>query len=162
MLITEDQLPAIRERHQNEKLVLAVGTFDILHQGHMDYLDAARQHGDVLVVGLANDREVRARKGPGRPVLKQQERSRIIDSVKAVDYTVIRKGSRSLGSSMLRTAQLLKPDVIMFGPDVPEDVLALFSRKCIGTQIVVDSQPKVGSTTDVIRRVSRSYRLKYA
>lgn len=76
-------------REAGLRLVLTNGTFDLLHIGHVRYLEAARALGDLLVVGINSDESVRGYKGPGRPVVPQEERAEIVAALRCVDYTVI-------------------------------------------------------------------------
>jgi rfaE bifunctional protein nucleotidyltransferase chain/domain len=76
-------------RAEGKRLVLTNGTFDLLHIGHVRYLQAARELGDVLVVGINSDASVRGYKGPGRPVVPQDERAEIVAALRSVDYTTI-------------------------------------------------------------------------
>ncbi len=76
-------------RAAGKRIVLTNGTFDILHVGHVRYLEAARAMGDILVVGINSDVSVRGYKGPGRPVVPQQERAEIVAALRCVDYATI-------------------------------------------------------------------------
>ncbi|MDQ5825470.1 MAG: adenylyltransferase/cytidyltransferase family protein [Chloroflexota bacterium] len=90
-VLTLAELVALRQTWQAEgkRLVLTNGTFDLLHIGHVRYLQAARELGDVLVVGINSDESVRGYKGPGRPVVPQDERAEIVAALRCVDYTTI-------------------------------------------------------------------------
>src|SRR5260370_25836129 len=70
-------------------IVFANGCFDLLHVGHVRYLEAAKAMGDVLVVGINSDAEARKQKGPGRPVLSQGQRAELVASIEAVDFVTI-------------------------------------------------------------------------
>jgi D-beta-D-heptose 7-phosphate kinase/D-beta-D-heptose 1-phosphate adenosyltransferase len=87
ILSSDDFLP-IRQRlkEQNQKLVFTNGCFDILHAGHVDYINKAKEKGDKLIVALNTDESVRRIKGAGRPVISQEERAFIISNLKVVDY----------------------------------------------------------------------------
>jgi D-beta-D-heptose 7-phosphate kinase/D-beta-D-heptose 1-phosphate adenosyltransferase len=73
-------------KEQNQKLVFTNGCFDILHAGHVDYINKAKEKGDKLIVALNTDESVRRIKGAGRPVISQEERAFIISNLKVVDY----------------------------------------------------------------------------
>src|SRR5829696_9181693 len=79
---------AIARKH-GARIVLANGCFDILHVGHIRYLEGAKALGDVLVVGVNADAQVRAQKGEGRPFVPERERAEIIASIRAVDFVTI-------------------------------------------------------------------------
>ncbi len=126
----EELLP-VREgwRRAGLRLVLTNGTFDLLHIGHVRYLAAARELGDVLVVGINSDRSVKGYKGPGRPVVPQAERAEVVSALRAVDYTVIFDEPTATG-----LVEALKPEVYAKGGDyapagkpLPEaDAVALY------------------------------------
>jgi D-beta-D-heptose 7-phosphate kinase/D-beta-D-heptose 1-phosphate adenosyltransferase len=90
-LVTLEELTALlRDRRAaGERVVLTNGTFDILHVGHVRYLEAARAMGDILVVGINSDASARGYKGPGRPVVPQDERAEIVAALACVDYATI-------------------------------------------------------------------------
>src|SRR5437879_5546232 len=71
------------------RLIMTNGTFDLLHIGHVRYLQAARDLGDMLVVGVNSDASARGYKGPGRPVVPQDERAEIVAALRCVDYATI-------------------------------------------------------------------------
>src|SRR5919199_3616988 len=76
-------------RKRGARVVLANGCFDVLHVGHIRYLESAKALGDILVVGINSDEQVRAQKGEGRPVMPERERAEIIAAIRAVDYVTI-------------------------------------------------------------------------
>ena len=76
-------------REAGQRVVLTNGTFDVLHVGHVRYLEAAREMGDILVVGINSDESVRGYKGPGRPVVPHDERAEIVAALRCVDYAVV-------------------------------------------------------------------------
>ena len=106
----------VRLREAGKKLVFTNGVFDILHVGHVRYLEEARKLGDALVVAINSDRTVRELKGAGRPLMNEDERAEILASLRAVDFVTIFDdvSPRSL------IAQLL-PDVLVKGGDYALD-----------------------------------------
>jgi len=78
-----------RLRRRGKKLVFTNGTFDILHRGHVAYLERAKQLGDILIVGVNSDRSVKSYKGPGRPLNPEGDRARVLAALGCVDYAVI-------------------------------------------------------------------------
>lgn len=89
MIIKTENLSAVRSRHQNEKVVLTSGTFDLLHVGHLRYLEAVKALGDVVVVLLSGDARVKARKGSSRPIIPEGDRAQMLDALKTVNYVLI-------------------------------------------------------------------------
>jgi rfaE bifunctional protein nucleotidyltransferase chain/domain len=106
-------------RQQGLRLVLTNGTFDLLHVGHVRYLEAARQLGDLLVVGINSDSSVRGYKGPGRPVVPQDERAEVVAALRCVDYTVIFDQPTAT-----ELVQALQPEVYVKGGDYAPGVAA--------------------------------------
>src|ERR1041384_4727949 len=85
-LRTLEELP---ELVKGKKVVLANGCFDILHVGHVRYLEGARRLGDALVVAINSDRSVHALKGSGRPILNEKERAALVSALRCVDHVVV-------------------------------------------------------------------------
>jgi rfaE bifunctional protein nucleotidyltransferase chain/domain len=147
-------LPQLRrivftERKRGRRVVLANGGFDVVHAGHVRYLEAAKREGDILIVALNSDRSIRKLKGPGRPVLPEAERAEIIAAFGCVDFVTI-FGEPDVGH-ILRS---LRPDVHAKGSDytkdtVPERATVL---ACGGT-IAIAGGPKIRSASEVIPRV---------
>lgn len=137
------------ERAAGRTIVFANGAFDLLHVGHVRYLEAARREGDWLAVGVNADASVARAKGPGRPVLPQAERAEIVAALAAVDAVVVFDED-----SPAALIAALEPDVHAKGTDytaetVPErEVVARYGGR---TAIVGD--PKDHATSDVIGRI---------
>ncbi len=136
-------------RRRNQKLVLANGCFDLLHAGHIRYLEGARREGDVLVVGVNSDTSERALKGEGRPILPAEARAQLVAALAAVDYVVI---FDEPNVEALLTA--LRPDVHAKGTDytaetVPEREMA--TR--LGVRVAIVGDPKQHSTRDLLARL---------
>ena len=92
------------------------GCFDILHAGHVTYLEKARQLGDVLVVGVNSDNSVRRIKGPDRPINPEEDRLKVISALQAVDYVTLFSED-----TPLRLIQTLRPDTLVKGADWKKD-----------------------------------------
>jgi D-glycero-beta-D-manno-heptose 1-phosphate adenylyltransferase len=150
-------LSALRQRlaerrRCGERIVLANGCFDLLHVGHIRYLEGARREGDVLVVGVNSDASERALKGGGRPILPQQARAELVAALNVVDYVLI---FDEPDVAALLTA--LRPDVHAKGTDytvrtVPERELA--AR--LGVRVAIVGDPKRHSTRELLTRVRES------
>ncbi len=131
------------------RIVLANGCFDVLHVGHVRYLEGARQLGDVLVVGINSDEQVALQKGAGRPVLPAKERAEIVAALESVTFVTI--FNEPTVEELLLT---LKPDVHAKGTDyttdtVPErDVVRSY-----GGQVAIVGDPKDHSTSEIIVRL---------
>lgn len=106
-----------RQRQAGKKVVFTNGCFDLLHVGHVRYLQAARQLGDILVVGVNSDASVRAlQKGPERPLVPESQRSEIVAALECVDYVIIFSES-----TPLQVITMLQPDILVKGGDWPLD-----------------------------------------
>jgi rfaE bifunctional protein nucleotidyltransferase chain/domain len=103
-------LPGWRE--SGKRLVLTNGTFDILHVGHVRYLQAARAMGDILVVGINSDASARGYKGPDRPVVPQDDRAEVVAALRCVDYVTVFNEPTAVG-----LVQALHPDIYTKGGD---------------------------------------------
>src|SRR5512142_1647017 len=90
-VLTEDELVAAvsRERAAGRRIAFANGCFDVLHVGHVRYLEGARREGDCLVVAVNDDGSVRALKGEGRPILPAADRAELVAALRAVDFVVL-------------------------------------------------------------------------
>jgi D-glycero-beta-D-manno-heptose 1-phosphate adenylyltransferase len=139
-------------RANSKKIVFANGCFDILHVGHIRYLEGARAEGDVLVVGVNGDASVCSLKGPGRPILDEGARALLVCALRAVDYVVIFDEPNA--EALLAE---LHPDVHAKGTDytmetVPERAVA--DRLGIRVAIVGDS--KDHSTRELLQTVRKA------
>ena len=136
---------------EGRTLVFTNGCFDILHQGHADYLAFARSQGDALVVGLNSDASVRRAKGPTRPVNPEQDRAYVLGSLRAVDFVVIfdEDEPRDL------IAQIL-PDVLVKGKDWAHYVSGRDIVEANGGRVVLAEMVEGRSTTATIERMRSS------
>ena len=89
MIVHLENLTDIRSRHKHETIVLTSGTFDMLHVGHLRYLESVKALGDIMVVMLSGDDRTKARKGPNRPIIPENDRALMLDALKIVDYVFI-------------------------------------------------------------------------
>jgi D-beta-D-heptose 7-phosphate kinase/D-beta-D-heptose 1-phosphate adenosyltransferase len=101
-----------RHRKQKKTIVFTNGCFDVLHRGHVEYLQFCRRNGDVVVVGLNSDSSVRTIKGPDRPINSQQDRAAVLAAMEMVDYVTIFDEPTPL--SLIRK---VRPDVLVKGED---------------------------------------------
>ena len=143
---------ADRLRSENKKLVLANGCFDLLHGGHISYLESARAEGDALLVGINSDASERQIKGPGRPIVPENERAELIAGMGAVDAVVIFDEP-----NCERLLRELRPAVHAKGTDyttdsVPERATALE----LGIRIAITGNPKENNSKDIIATIRRS------
>ena len=156
MLVTLKDLPKIREEHKGQKIVLAGGAFDILHQGHIDFLQDLRSMGDILVIAIKTDGEVRSYKDLDRPIQNEDVRAAIVDAIRYVDYTVIApEPPKDFGPESepprLVVARALRPDVFVTYNPRWEARRSMFES--LGIELNIISIDKVNSTTSIIERI---------
>lgn len=152
MILTSDpEIISLHEmlRAQGKRIVFTNGVFDILHAGHVGYLEKARELGDVLVLGLNSDESVRRLKGPERPVNTELDRAAVIAALRSVDHVII------FGDDTpLHIIEVLLPDVLVKGGDYTRDTI-------VGADVVEQHGGRVEtiallegrSTTAIITRV---------
>lgn len=130
-------------------VVLTNGAFDLLHVGHVRYLQAARRLGDVLVVAVNSDASVQRSKGPDRPVVPSAERAEIVAAIAGVDWVVIFEDDTAT-----QVIERLRPDVHAKGTDYDPDAIPEAAVvKGYGGRVVTVGDPKDHSTTDVVRKL---------
>jgi rfaE bifunctional protein nucleotidyltransferase chain/domain len=136
------------EKAKGSRIVLANGCFDVLHAGHVRYLEGARSAGDMLIVAINSDDQVTRLKGEGRPILQERDRAEIVASLEAVDLVTIFDEP-----TVTELLLAIKPDVHAKGTDytaetVPErDVVRSY-----GGRVAIVGDPKDHSTSQIIGR----------
>lgn len=133
------------------KIVLTQGVFDLIHEGHARYLEAARSHGDILIVGVDSDALTRKRKGPNRPIVPQKERLHMLSHLRAVDILTIRDTKHDVGDLI----RLIKPDVYVASEsttDFTKELRDTYKDFC--KEIVVMPPQATTSTTARIRNLT--------
>jgi len=134
------------------RLVFTNGCFDILHQGHVSYLEEARRQGDCLIVGLNSDASIRAIKGPGRPVNAEDSRARVLAALGCVDYVVI--FGEETPQNLITT---ILPDVLVKGADWPlEKIVGAAEVMARGGQVLTIPMVSNFSTTGLIHTIRHS------
>jgi rfaE bifunctional protein nucleotidyltransferase chain/domain len=140
---------------EGKTVVFTNGHFDLLHMGHVDYLQRARELGDVLIVGLNSDASTRALKGEKRPIVPQNERARMLAALACVDYVLIFE--ETTANSLVKA---LKPDLYVKGGDwgegrAPPEAEAVAS--CGGKVCILPYLPE-HSTTGLIETIVERFR----
>jgi D-beta-D-heptose 7-phosphate kinase / D-beta-D-heptose 1-phosphate adenosyltransferase len=144
------QADLARHRAQGQSVVFTNGCFDLMHAGHIEYLDFSASHGDVLVVGLNSDRSVRAQnKAPDRPICTQDQRARVLAALQSVDYVVLFDDE-----TPARLIQAVRPDVLIKGEDWRhKGVVGRDTVESYGGRVVLAPLVKGLSTTALIARI---------
>jgi rfaE bifunctional protein nucleotidyltransferase chain/domain len=149
-IVTREQLveAVTRERAKGRTIAFANGCFDLLHVGHVRYLQAAAQEADCLVVAI-NDDGTAAAKGPGRPIVPAADRARLVAAIRGVDYVTV--FSEATVAPLLT---LLEPDVHCKGTDYTVDsVPERDTVRAYGGRIAIVGDPKDHSTRDLLARI---------
>ena len=151
-ILTRDQLEqaVAGDRAEGRSVALANGVFDLLHVGHVRYLQAASQHADRLVVAVNSDASVRRLKGEGRPILGEGARAELVAALRGVHYVVIFDDD-TVGPLLTS----LRPDVHCKGTDytvetVPERAIV----QSYGGRTAICGDPKDHSTRDLLKRIA--------
>jgi D-glycero-beta-D-manno-heptose 1-phosphate adenylyltransferase len=141
-----------QHRTGGKQIVLANGCFDIVHAGHVRYLEGARREGDVLVVAINSDASVCGLKGPGRPILSAQARAELVAALAAVDYVVI------FDEPDVRTLlRDLRPNVHAKGTDYTLDTVPEREEAArLGIRVAIVGDPKQHSTRDLVARIRQA------
>ena len=147
-VLSTEQLLARFGRPRDLRVVFTNGVFDILHRGHVEYLDYARRLGDALVVGLNGDESVRRLKGPTRPVNGEEDRALVLAGLAAVDAVVL------FGEDTpYRLITALLPNVLVKGGDYrAEDIVGGPEVVAAGGEVVVAPLVAGRSTTNILQR----------
>ena len=152
-VLTESELAArvAQDKRDGRSIAFANGCFDILHVGHVRYLDGAAREADRLIVAINDDGSVRALKGEGRPVMPAAERAELVAALRSVDYVVTFSEP-----NVERLLSQLKPDVHCKGTDYTvETVPERETVKAYGGRIAIVGDPKDHSTKEVLAKLQK-------
>ncbi len=156
-LVTLSRLMGVVQRAKSEgkKVVWTNGCFDIMHVGHILYLEKARSLGDMLIVGLNSDASVRASKGPARPIVVESQRAKLLTAMTCVDYVTIFDEQ-----TPIKLLEALRPDVYAKGGDYTMDTINQDERRLVesyGGEIALMPGVEGMSTTNLIEKILQSY-----
>jgi D-beta-D-heptose 7-phosphate kinase/D-beta-D-heptose 1-phosphate adenosyltransferase len=141
------------ERQKGKTIVFTNGCFDLLHVGHVKYLQAARRLGDKLVLGLNSDASIKRLKGPNRPLIGQEERAHILAALDCIDHVVIFDED-----TPLEVITALRPDILVKGGDyTPEGVVGREIVESYGGRVELINFVDGKSTTNIINKILESY-----
>ncbi len=154
-IISWDNLPHWREtvRQSGRRVVATNGCFDLLHLGHVSYLEAARNQGDLLLVGVNGDDGVRLLKGPSRPINGELDRAAVLAALQSVDGVCI-----FADKTATRFLAQAKPDIYVKGGDYTLETLNQDERRTVeqaGGRIVILPFVPGKSTTAILEKISR-------
>jgi rfaE bifunctional protein nucleotidyltransferase chain/domain len=150
--ILQREMLALRlaeHRARGRRVVLANGCFDLLHAGHVRYLDGARRQGDVLVVAVNSDSSARPLKGPGRPILPAEARARLVAALGAVSYVTVFDEP-----DVAALLSALRPDVHAKGTDYTVDTVPeRETARRLGVRVAIVGDAKRHSTGELLARL---------
>jgi rfaE bifunctional protein nucleotidyltransferase chain/domain len=149
--VFSENLSHFLHENKHKKIVFTNGCFDILHKGHVAYLNEAKKCADLLIVGLNSDASVKRLKGEERPINSEQDRKFVLENLKAVDFVEI-----FTEDTPLELIELIMPDVLVKGGDWKVDQI-------VGSDVVLDNGGKVYSlnfvdgysTTKIIQKINK-------
>ncbi len=153
-MLTRDQAAAWSAKLRDEKhsVVLTNGVFDLLHPGHLRYLQAARAEGDALIVAINSDRSVRAIKGPSRPITPEEERAEILDALACIDAVVV--FDEETPAEIIKAVQ---PEILVKGADwAPDRIVGRDTVEARGGRVILMPLEHGWSTTSIVERISSS------
>lgn len=155
MKIYLKDLSDFRKVHSNESIILVPGTFDLLHVGHVNYLNQIRnKYKGLLMVAVCSDVRTKRVKGPQRPIIKQSERVEMVDNLKSVDYAFVQPENYKDGiRPLMQVIQTLKPDIFVTSERGWDKSKAFFDK--YGTEIHYFSRIDKTSTTRIIKRIQK-------
>jgi rfaE bifunctional protein nucleotidyltransferase chain/domain len=154
-ILSKDRLKKtiVEYKKEGKKIVFTNGCFDILHAGHVRYLNDAKKLGDILVLALNSDSSVRSIKGKPRPYIPQEERAYVVASLESVDYVTIFDED-----TPLLLIEYLKPHILVKGGDWTEEtVVGRDSVKKWGGRVVIMPEVKGISTTNIIEKIKKAF-----
>ena len=138
-------------RAAGKRIVFTNGVFDILHPGHLRYLQAARRHGDLLIIGLNSDASVRRNKGPERPINPESERAEVLAALTCVDAVSVFDDDTP--ADIIRRVQ---PDILVKGADWAADqIVGRDTVEARGGRVILEPVEQGYSTTTLIGKVRR-------
>lgn len=146
-IVTKTRLRNILQnlRKNNKKIVFTNGCFDLIHVGHVKYLQKAKKSGDILIIAVNSDRSVRKLKGKGRPIMSQKDRLEILASLECVDYVILFDEL-----TPARIIRYIKPDILIKGADYKiNDIVGRNIVEKVKTVQLVKGR----STTSIIRKI---------
>ena len=144
---------AVALKKKGRKIVFTNGCFDILHYGHVMYLEKARRTGDCLIVGINSDLSVKRIKGPHRPVVNEFDRARVLAGLESVDFVAIFNEE-----TPLKLIKALKPDLLIKGSDWKnKGIVGSDFVRSYGGKVLTVKLAKGRSTTNLIKKIAKTY-----
>lgn len=148
-IVSKTRLKKILQESKNKKIVFTNGCFDLIHLGHIRYLQKAKALGDILIVAINTDSSVRKLKGKGRPIIPQNDRAEILAALECVDYVTYFNEL-----TPARIIRYLRPNILVKGADYKlEEIVGKDIVTSFGGIVKTISLVKGRSTSDIIRKI---------
>jgi len=155
MIIAFDKLETLREKYKGKTIVLGSGVFDLLHYGHVSYLRQLKEYGDIVVVMTKSDLRIKTHKSPLRPIIPEQDRAKMVDALKGVDYVFIGPYKPDTNAQLDQTYEAafaaLHPDVFVTTNDEWKKLKAITQARIV--TLPRTGQAAHGSTTAIIEHI---------
>lgn len=148
------ELTEVKRRHRNEIIVLVGGCYDLLHVGHIAWLERCSEHSDILVVAISADNRISERKGDSRPVIPQHERVKMLAALACVDYALVAPDPiAELEAPTVRVIKRLQPDVFVTNDTRLSEYAGELAK--MGTTARYLREIRLSSTTAIIERIKQ-------
>jgi D-beta-D-heptose 7-phosphate kinase/D-beta-D-heptose 1-phosphate adenosyltransferase len=153
------QLIDALRRIGGETIVMTIGTWDMIHIGHLRYLFAASEHGDRLIVGVDSDRAVRLYKGPTRPIIPEEERVEMLTYQHCIDYVTLVDDVDEQGKWQFGLVKAIRPEIfVAVEGSYPEEQCAALRELC-GELVVLPRQAEKTSSSQILQRIKQGTEL---
>lgn len=165
MIIKQKDLSKIRKRHKDQKIVYCSGSFDLPHIGHALYFKFCKDQGDILIVNIGPDKDIRRNKGADRPIINQKMRLATISFFKPVDYCFIGqefKDGKNPFANLESVLKKLRPDIYVINKDSKSQIplLKTMARK-YNFKLIISSRKHPLSTTEIIQKIKNLTKTNY-
>ena len=158
MVISYKDLASVRARYPDKKIVFCSGSFDLTHPGHELLFERCKELGNVLIVAVGGDKDIAEIKGPTRPIMNEDLRLKMVDSLKPVDYALLNPphpegGWGSQTAPLEIMFKLFKPDIWAVNHDAEQMKGRETLSEKMGVPIVILEVPRIISTTEIIEKI---------
>jgi D-beta-D-heptose 7-phosphate kinase / D-beta-D-heptose 1-phosphate adenosyltransferase len=163
-IITLEEAKEIKQNNEGKSLVLMTGCFDVIHFGHIDYFRFAKKQGDILIVGIENDQNIKINKGDHRPIFNFLQRAKVLSELESIDYIFENKKVVSFDSDkadkvFLDIMMAIKPDILISHSlkDETKKRKGLLCQKA-DIELRIDESDKTTSSTEIIDHVKEYFK----
>lgn len=156
MILNTNELSSARNSMKG-KIVYVRGAFDLLHSGHIEFLEYAKRQGDLLIVGIISDKVIKQNKGKDRPIKPEIDRLLVVNAIRSVDYAFIVPRPTASKSSTEIVIEALKPHIfVLFNEKTTYTEHFTKLIKKYDVELIIDNSDKKASTTQLVEKIKRS------